>query len=125
VKKPLKSREDIELLVNEFYNKVQADPVLSPIFNDVAKVHWDEHLPRMYDFWQDLLLGTNLYHGRPYPKHHVLPIDQSHFARWLELFYATLDTYFEGTRAEEARFRAGRIALRFQFNMGLITLSDS
>ena len=33
--------EDIKLLVNTFYDKVQQHPELGYIFNDVAKVHWD------------------------------------------------------------------------------------
>lgn len=119
-RKVLKDREDVELLVNEFYVKVQADPLLSPVFNDIAKVDWQHHLPTMYDFWEDLLLGSDKYKGRPYPKHHVLPIDPQHFERWLALFGETVDSLFEGTRAEEAKFRAQRIAIRFQSNMGLL-----
>ncbi len=119
MKKVFNSREDVELLVNEFYSRVQNDELLNPIFNDVAKVEWDHHLPTMYDFWEDLLLGSDKYHGRPYPKHHVLPIQREHFGRWLELFTDTIDTHFEGIKADEAKFRAHRIAQNFQNNMGL------
>jgi hemoglobin len=44
------SRADIEHLVNHFYNRVRADEILGPIFDDVAHTDWDAHLPKMYDF---------------------------------------------------------------------------
>ena len=59
-KKDIESREDIIAFVNRFYNKVEADPVIGYIFTDIAKVNWDHHLPRMYDFWESVLFGKAL-----------------------------------------------------------------
>ena len=44
-------KEDIVLLVNEFYSKIQSDSVIGYIFMDVAKLNWDLHLPKMCSFW--------------------------------------------------------------------------
>ncbi|WP_303309971.1 group III truncated hemoglobin [Hymenobacter sp. BT730] len=105
---------DIRLLVDRFYDKVNADELLSPIFNEVAQVHWEQHLPTMYDFWSGLLLNTGRYRGRPFPKHLVLPVDGQHFHRWLTLFTETVAAHFAGPVADDAIRKAGNIAHIFQ-----------
>ena len=109
----LQSRADIELLVNNFYAKVKVDTLIGPIFLDVAKVNWDEHMPKLYSFWEDLLLGTNSYRGRPFPPHMHLGLKPEHFKRWLELFFETVNEHFTGLKAEEAKARALRIGRNF------------
>lgn len=120
--KPLETREDIRLLVDSFYGKVKLDPLIGPIFIDVAKVDWNEHLPRLYDFWSDLLLGSDDYHRRPFPPHIPLGLKLEHFERWLKLFIETVNEHFTGLKAEEAKSRALRIARNFCINLGLIPM---
>jgi len=48
--KELNNEEDIVVLVNAFYTKVQKDETIGHIFSDVAHVDWEKHLPRMYHF---------------------------------------------------------------------------
>lgn len=120
MKNDISRPEDIRLMVNTFYNKVQADGLLGPVFNEVARVGWDNHLPVMYTFWENLLLGTARYNGRPFPKHAPLPINPAHFLKWIELFEATVDELFSGEKAEEAKGRARAIALVFMGKMGLL-----
>ena len=48
MKKDIENREDIILLVNTFYNSVKENKTLGYIFNDVAKIEWESHLPKMY-----------------------------------------------------------------------------
>lgn len=104
------TEEDIKVLVNNFYDKVNKDPLLSPVFNEHAHVNWEAHLPKMYDFWSNLLLNTNRYHGRPFPPHTTLPISAAHFDKWVKLFMKNVDEHFEGPTAEEAKKRAITIA---------------
>jgi hemoglobin len=111
------SEADIKLLVDTFYSKVHQDQLLDPVFNGFAHVDWSRHLPIMYDFWSSILLGTSRYHGRPFPKHMPLPIDATHFQRWLELFEATIDELFAGPKAEEAKVRALNIATMFEYRL--------
>lgn len=118
--RPLETPEDIKLLVDSFYAKVRVDPLIGPIFNDVAQVNWDEHLPKLYGFWGDLLLGTDVYRGRPFPPHMSLGLNLDHFERWLRLFLGTVDQHFTGLKAEEAKHRALRIARNFSLNLGLL-----
>ena len=111
------SESDIQLLVDGFYAKVVEDALLGPVFNGFAHVDWPRHLPVMYDFWSSLLLGTTRYHGRPFPKHLLLPIGAAHFQRWLALFEATVNERFAGHKAEEAKARARGIAILFEHRL--------
>jgi hemoglobin len=111
---------DVRRLVDTFYSKVQADALLNPIFADVAKVDWAHHLPKMYAFWNGLILGKPGYEGRPFPAHAVLPVDLTHFERWLALFHATVDELFTGEGALRAKNAAASIAHTFAMRMGLI-----
>jgi hemoglobin len=111
---------DVRQLVDAFYEQVRGDALLNPIFADVAKVDWVHHLPKMYAFWNGLILGQPGYTGRPFPLHAVLPVQRIHFERWLELFKATVDTHFAGEGAERAKNAAASIAHTFAVRMGLI-----
>jgi hemoglobin len=68
MKNDIQNRSDIELLVNTFYEKVRENKVLGYIFNDVAKINWESHLPKMYSFWASILLGEHSFFGQPYAK---------------------------------------------------------
>jgi hemoglobin len=114
------TEDHIKILVDSFYEKVNADELLSPIFNSVAKVEWEHHLPTMYQFWSSLLLRSNSYRGAPWPKHAILPVDAKHFARWLTLFKQTVDEHFSGTKAIEAKNAAASIADTFQNRLQLL-----
>jgi hemoglobin len=112
------SREDIERLVNTFYDRIRADDLLGPIFDDVARVNWAEHLPKMYAFWDAVLFGTSGFKGNPLGVHLQLaqhtPLGATQFERWLALFQANVDGLFSGPTAGEAKRRAARIAVVLQ-----------
>lgn len=113
----IRSRTDIEKLVDSFYAKVFEDPLLAPVF---ASVDWPHHKPIMYNFWSSILLGDQSYQGNPFQKHIPLVIDQTHFTRWLTLFTQTVDENFNGEKATEAKQRAYSIAGIFQHRLGLL-----
>ncbi|MFC2967943.1 group III truncated hemoglobin [Acidimangrovimonas pyrenivorans] len=75
-------------LVYRFYAKVRADDALGPIFAERI-TDWPPHLERMAAFWSSVALMTGRYHGRPMPKHAVLPVTWDHYERWLSLFRET------------------------------------
>lgn len=84
------TEEMIENLVNGFYGKVRADETLGPIFNDVIKDNWPDHLARMCIFWGAIMLKTGAYKGRPVPKHMAISkLQPDHFKIWLALFRKT------------------------------------
>ncbi len=121
MKKDIKGREDIELLVDEFYKKVQVDPTIGYIFSDIAKVNWQKHLPVMYDFFENMLFYTGSYNGNPMQLHkhlnRIVPLTPTHFDQWYYLFSTTVDELFAGPTASLARQRAKSIAAVMQIKI--------
>ena len=117
----IQSREDIELLMNKFYDKVKKDDTLGYIFNDVAKVNWAHHIPIICNFWETILLGASSYRNNAMAVHYELnrkePFEQKHFERWLHLFNETVDSLFSGNIATMAKTRAKSIASLMLFKM--------
>ena len=104
------SREDVEMLVFAFYDRVRADEMLFPVFDPVIGDNWDAHLAKMVGFWETVLLDAKTYFGRPFVPHASLPVNQEHFDRWLTLFNDTVNANFSGAKAEEAKWRAEKMA---------------
>ena len=109
--------EDIKLLVDTFYSKVQKDEFIGPIFNEKIGNRWPEHLEKMYRFWQTILLEVHSYTGSPFPPHKHLPVDKEHFDRWMQIFIETIDSLFVGPLAEEAKLRAKNMAEMFNYKI--------
>lgn len=114
--KDITTREDITLLITEFYKKVRADEQLAPHFVDVD---WEHHTPIIIDFWNMILLGDPKYKGNPFLKHLRLSLQKEDFNHWLFHFKNTVDEYFSGEKADEAKMRADSIAHVFQFRMNI------
>ena len=114
MKHDIENRDDIILLVNTFYSNVKQDKTIGYIFEEVAHVNWDEHLPKMYSFWSSLLLGEHSYTGNPMSVHLELSklttMSETEFSSWLMLFIKTIDSLFQGKKADEAKERGANIA---------------
>lgn len=114
MKKDIKNREDIELLVSAFYVKIKKDASLSYFFNEVAKVNWEVHLPKVSDFFENILFSTGDYDGNPMDTHRELnqksTVSVDHFKRWNFLFDSTVDELYVGAKADELKLRAANIA---------------
>jgi hemoglobin len=116
--KDIENLDDIKKLVNNFYIKVVPDEIIGWIFEDIVKTDWTYHLPKMYEFWESVLLGTCKFDGNPMLRHieinnqvNLLP---EHFEQWELLFFETVDEYFEGRIADMAKFRARNISSMIQ-----------
>lgn len=115
----IRNFDDIQILVNAFYEAVRQDELLAPVFaSRIPDEAWPAHLQRMYAFWNAILFAEKGFEGNPMVKHLTLPIGEVHFSRWLSLFNATIDRHFEGPKADEARKRAASIAdlMNFKIN---------
>ncbi|MDP3800847.1 group III truncated hemoglobin [Brevundimonas sp.] len=99
----------IARLVDAFYDRARADPLLGPVFAERI-ADWGPHLEQMRLFWSSVALMSGVYHGRPMPKHLPLPVDARHFDRWLELFEATAAEVCPPVAAAHFTERARRIA---------------
>lgn len=114
----IQTEEDIRQLVHTFYDKVRADALLGPVFEDAIAGEWEPHLQTMCNFWSTMLLYTGRYKGDPMTKHMPMPIDSRHFGRWLTLFTGTVDSLFRGEVADNAKARASNIARIMQSMKG-------
>ncbi len=117
-KKHLESADDIKIIVDAFYARVQADQLIGPFFNDIAQVDWASHLPRMYTFWETVVFSTAGYKGDPIGKHLAVSkrvrLEQRHFERWLSLFKETIEALYTGPNAELMMNRATIMAHAIQ-----------
>jgi hemoglobin len=121
MKNDISSREDIIRLVDRFYDQVRSDQVIGFLFNEIARVDWQKHLPRMYDFWENIVFQSGSYNGNPMIVHAQLhqkyPLSRGHFDQWLNLFESTVDDLFEGEKASLIKTRAASIAVVMQDNV--------
>jgi hemoglobin len=103
----ISGRTEIEHLVNAFYERVRADEVLGPIFDEVARTNWQTHLPKMYAFWETVLFGSGGFTGNPVAAHAKLvpltSMGRDRFDRWLALFRRTVDDLFFGEKATQIK----------------------
>ena len=112
--------DDVKHLVDSFYGKIREDLLLKNIFNSNIQDRWPQHLEKMYTFWQTVLLSEHTYYVSPFPPHAKMPIDKEHFDRWLQLWFETIDENFTGEIADEAKWRASKMAEMFQFKINYI-----
>lgn len=107
MKTDINNRNDIQILVNSFYKKVEKDELIGPFFTEVTKIDWNHHLPQMYDFWESILFGKSIFSGNPMKKHMLLhdksPLTMPHFDHWLRLFTQTTDELFSGKNATKIK----------------------
>ena len=54
----IQNRDDIQRLIDQFYQKVLKDEVIGHVFTDTIEFIWDRHIPVMYDFWESVLFHT-------------------------------------------------------------------
>lgn len=109
--KDIKTRQDLEKLLNEFYAIAMQDEQIGHHFRDLDL---KTHLPVIINFWEKVLFGNPVYFGNPLQIHYQLyeksPLKPEHFRRWIEIFNQTVDENFVGTQAENAKLRAKMIA---------------
>ncbi|MEY4384563.1 MAG: hypothetical protein RI995_2105 [Bacteroidota bacterium] len=121
MKHDIETREDIIRFVNAFYGNMTSDDIVGHIFLEVEQVDFAKHLPKMYDFWEMLLLDGSNYRGAPMQPHFRVnektPLTPAHFDRWLEMFKETIDSLFEGPKAEEAKSKAFNIASTWSYKL--------
>jgi hemoglobin len=114
MKKDIQTREDLLLLLTDFYKKLLADDSISYLFTEVAKIDLDHHLPVLVDFWDSVLFQSDTYHKNAMQPHLSLhqqsPLKDNHFETWLRYFKATTDELFEGEKAFQIKEKATSIA---------------
>jgi hemoglobin len=121
---------EIGEMVRRFYADVAQDDLLGPVFIDVARVDWSEHLPKLTAFWCRILLAQPGYQGNPLRAHALVhakrPLTPEHFERWLALFHETIELGWVGPKADRALAFADHVARvhRHQLLGGPTTLTS-
>ena len=121
MKKDIENKDDLLLLVKQFYVKLLNDASISYLFTDVAKINLEEHLPVLVDFWEMVLFEGRAYTKNAMQPHMVLneqsPITKEHYTTWLTYFKNTVDELFEGEKAFMAKEKATSIATIMQIKI--------
>lgn len=111
MKPDIQTRADLEFLLTEFYKTATTDTEIGHHFVDL---NLETHLPVIVNFWEKVLFGKQVYFGNPLDVHLKLnsksPLRFEHFGRWFYLFSRTVDEFFTGATAENAKLRAKMIA---------------
>ncbi|MCK0153040.1 group III truncated hemoglobin [Alcanivorax sp. S6407] len=109
----LDSKANIDAMVHGFYRRLLEDPVMAPVFFEVAGIDLNKHLPIICQYWHKMLLGDRAYQRHMMEKHRALddklPLTGAHHERWLGHFMANLEGRFAGPNTDRARRLAARI----------------
>ena len=122
MKNDIQNREDVYLLVSSFYIKVRANEKIGHFFNDTIE-DWPAHLEKLTDFWETNLFMVSKFRGNPVRAHKEVDrefhksIEQAHFGEWLNLWFQTVDSIFEGERANIAKNSARNMAHNLFMNI--------
>lgn len=109
----------IAQLVDRFYDKVSADPMLGAVFNPVVE-DWIAHKRLLTSFWCSVVLRAGTYRGNPMAMHRPHPIGAEHFQRWLALWTATTHEELDAEGAAMMCEAAQRIAQGLQLGLGTL-----
>lgn len=131
MRKTIETRQDVYKLVSTFYDKIRKDPLLGPIFNKaIAEDEWPAHLEKLTDFWETNLFGIAKFKGNPMEAHRKVDesnnhtIEMQHFGVWIQHWFRTIDSLFEGERAEKAKRAARKMATGLFMGMKMPMLAN-
>jgi hemoglobin len=94
------SHGDFFRVVNDFYTRIQADPILQVPFRSVHD--WPEHIQRLTHFWW-IRFGGKPYifnYYNPVAKHFFAGFNRELLARWISIFEDTLKTHLKAEQCE-------------------------
>ncbi|WP_341897081.1 group III truncated hemoglobin [Ferrovibrio terrae] len=107
------TEEMVQALVETFYTRAHADPLLGPFFAATI-ADWQEHLATVGAFWSRALIGTDRYRGCVMSAHTHLRMTSAHFERWMALFETAARETLSPAGYERAMSVAGFIEERLR-----------
>lgn len=116
MKKDIETREDILLIMTEFYKKLLADENINFFFNKITDVdkHLEHHLDILCTFWEQALFLKGGYSNNMFQIHKDVhdksPFKKEHYDIWLDYLYDSIDDHFEGKSAEQMKTMALNMA---------------
>lgn len=128
-KKDIETRQDIELFIKVFYEKVKTNDTIGIIFTEIVPINWEHHISLITDFWESILLDNPVYKKNAMEVHYTLnkifPLKKEHFDAWLDIFNHTIDIMYEGEKVIMAKKRAKSIAMLMLHKMNDSSNSNS
>lgn len=119
--KDISTRDDIDVFIRLFYERVMDDPTIGIIFTQIVPIDWNVHIPLIVDFWETILLDNPVYKKNAMQVHFeinkIFPLRKQHFEAWLNIFHETIDGLFMGPITELAKKRAASIAAMMELKM--------
>ena len=86
----VQTREDLHLIMRNFYVKLLNEPEINFIFTDVAKIDLEPHLVDLVNFWEQILFNKKKKKKNVLQIHldinSKLNFTQTHFSIWLKYF---------------------------------------
>lgn len=108
----IETREDILLIMREFYGKLLKDDTISFYFTKITNInqHLEHHFDILAVFWEQSLFMKGGYSNNMFQIHKDLhekhAFKKEHFDTWLNHFHTTIDSNFEGKNAEQMKTNA-------------------
>ena len=123
--KDINSRDDLLIIVSDFYGSLFQSDELKSFFEDFkdeeALAH---HLETLVDFWDNTLFYSGSYKNNAMKPHIELhqktPLNSVHFKHWLDLLSKAIDKNFQGVNAETMKNRARSIATVMKIKFGIV-----
>ncbi|MGB3465198.1 MAG: group III truncated hemoglobin [Cyclobacteriaceae bacterium] len=115
IRTDITSREDLELVVNDFYKKLINEAFVGKFFkHGVSK--WSSHIKHVVDYWDSRIFSADTYDKSVLPIH--IDIDKrfgntfepKHFSEWVGFWNHCIDRRFHGDNATLAKEIASRMA---------------
>lgn len=121
--KDIETREDIKLIMTNFYEKLLNDKSINFFFKEATHVnqHLNEHLDILCTFWEQGLFLKGGYSNNMFQIHKDIhdkhPFTPEHFDIWLDYLYTSIDESFEGKNADMMKTMALNMAtvMRIKF----------
>lgn len=122
MKPDIETREDLYLIVKDFYVKLMNDDLMRHFFVEFQDNELLEaHLQILADFWDNILFYSGAYQRNAMKPHLDLqqskPFEKEHFEKWLFHFNTSVDAHFEGANSHIVKTRALSIATVMQFKV--------
>lgn len=114
--KDIETREDIILVMRNFYDRLLKDQSINFFFTKAT--HVDQHLEAHFDilatFWEQGLFLKGGYSNNMFQIHKDIhekhPFTYEHFDIWLDYLYTSIDENFEGNKADQMKTMALNMA---------------
>lgn len=102
----IENREDILLIMRNFYDRLLKDNSINFFFTKATDVdqHLEKHFELLADFWEQGLFLKGGYSNNMFQIHKDIhdkhPFSHEHFEIWLDHLYSSIDENFDGPNCD-------------------------